>query len=184
MAEQVDVRSVVMSDSKDNESEAKHARKNDCIIKITNGADSFYLYKVYDCAPNKMQNLMRRFYHWLETNSLKDGSWTIEYVVPNLIYFIKRTEEESDEGKFSNWQFDHHLKNYLEVIGSKGIGSLAGWNKQHGVRYVYELNTETQMMKTSEGRWSPDKLKFEDHKYCGEVPVGTNYESGRGVGVK
>ena len=179
MAEQVDVRSVVMSDSKDNESEAKHARKNDCIIKITNNIESFYLYKVYDCAPNKIQNLVRRFYHWLD-----DGSWTLEYVVPNLIYFIKRTEEESDESKFSNWQFDHHLKNYLEVVGSKGIGSLAGWNKQHGVRYVYELNTENQTMKTSEGRWNTDKLVFENHKYCGEVPVGINYDAGRGVSVQ
>ena len=177
MAEQVDVRSVVMSDSKDNESEAKHARKNDCIIKITNGADSFYLYKVYDCAPNKIQNLMRRFYHWLE-NSVEleqEGSWTLEYVVPNLIYFIKRTEEESDEGKFSNWQFDHHLKNYLTIVGAK---------LPKGMRYIYELNTETQTMKTKEGRWNPDKLIFENYKDCGEVPVGTNYESGRGVGVK
>ena len=183
MAEQVDVRSVVMSDSKDNESEAKHARKNDCIIKITNFTGTrkeiddsiFALYKVYDCAPNKMQNLLRRFYHWLENNSLKDGRWTLEYVVPNLIYFIKRTEEESDEGKFSNWQFDHHLKNYLTIVGAK---------LPKGMRYIYELNTETQTMKTKEGRWNPDKLIFENYKDCGEVPVGTNYESGRGVSVK
>ena len=68
MNEQVDVRNVVMSDSKDNETGNTIARKNDCIIKITDGADSFYLYKIYDCAPNKIQNLIRRFYHWLDND--------------------------------------------------------------------------------------------------------------------
>ncbi|MBF85139.1 MAG: hypothetical protein CL489_11820 [Acidobacteria bacterium] len=178
MNEQVDVRNVVMSDSKDNETGNTIARKNDCIIKITDGADSFYLYKIYDCAPNKIQNLIRRFYHWLDNDDESIG-----LIIPNLIYFIKRTEEESDEGKFSSWQFDHHLKKYLEIIGSKKTGSLAGWNQQHGVRYIYEINTEKAIMKTSEGRWNPDRLVFENHKYCGEVPVGTNYDSDRGMKV-
>ena len=93
MPEQVDVRSVVMSDSKDNESEDKHERKNDCIIKITNFTGTrkeiddsiFALYKVYDCAPNKIQNLIRRFYHWLDNHDESIG-----LIIPNLIYFIKR----------------------------------------------------------------------------------------------
>ena len=192
-----DYESVVITDDRDDHSN----RKSDCIITFgdirmlgTNKDGSpisvdVGIYKRLDANPKHMQSLMRSFYHWMEDEQVKwiDYKMDSDQLLVNLIYWIKRHEEEQDyswspSGKTETrhttkgeWQTNHNVKNYMAFTMPK----LAS----RDVQYIYKIDPDTQMMEILEGHWNSDTKKFEKHESIGTIPIGQNYDGTEKIGV-
>ena len=179
-----DYESVVITDDRDDHSN----RKSDCIITFGDSVD-VGIYKRLDANPKHMQSLMRSFYHWMEDEQVKwiDYKMDSDQLLVNLIYWIKRHEEEQDyswspSGKTETrhttkgeWQTNHNVKNYMAFTMPK----LAS----RDVQYIYKIDPDTQMMEILEGHWNSDTKKFEKHESIGTIPVGQNYDGTEKIGV-
>ena len=158
-------------------------RQSDCII--TFGSEELgygiALYKKFDANPKSIQNTIRSFYHWMDDEQVKwiDYKMDSDQLLVNLIYWIKRKEEDQDcswtlSGKTETrhttkgeWQTNHNIKNYMAFQ----------YQISTDVQYIYKIDPDTQMMGIFEGHWNSDTKKFEKHESIGTIPVGQNYDA-------
>ena len=110
-------------DYKEPDSEAK-----ECIIQIRLGDVIGYIHKKYDSNPQMMQGLMRRFFEYTGYNDYGQLKVTdLGTLITNLIFYIKRNDEELTKASDPKWEFNRHLQENLAIVGIMNCNTLQGF---------------------------------------------------------
>ena len=150
-------------------------RPNDeCIIELYRAGGTHrnyaYIQKKYDVNPVQIQATIRKFFDWIgywDSGELKVKE--IAQLYANLIYFIKRQQEEATKATDPKWELNHHLK---ENILALGFGKATGLDEPFA--------GDSIMLEKGTWKYQVDVDKFTmlitdpDGKHMGTIGVGLN----------
>jgi len=141
-------------DLKEPDSEAK-----ECIIKIRLGDVIGYIHKKYDSNPVLIQASMRKFFDYIgykDNGELKITD--LGTLVTNLIFYIKRNDEELTKASDPKWELNRHLQENLAIVGIMNCNTLQTFRSGFASimppqkHWKYEVNLYDLNMKITDPR--------------------------------
>ena len=139
-------------DLKEPDSDAK-----ECMIEVRSGNVVGYIHKKYDSNPVLIQASMRKFFDYIgykDNGELKITD--LATLVTNLIFYIKRNDEELTKASDPKWEFNHHLQENLALVGIENTNSIQTFGnsfddiKPVQKHWTYEVNLDGLNMKITD----------------------------------
>lgn len=144
------------------------------IIELYRNGDTHrnyaYIEKKYDVNPVQIQASIRKFFDWI--GYWKNGELKVKEIsqlYANLIFYIKREQEDATKASDPKWQFNHHLK---ENVLALGFGKATGLDEP--------FSGDSMMLEKGTWKYQIDVDKFTmlitdpAGKHLGTIGVGVN----------